>query len=82
MPSAAQICKPPGARRKTRNHRRRSRALGHARFSSDPRRRRPRDLLRGALRMADLDGIDARCGLEARSRRLPPPQGFTNFSMN
>lgn len=61
MPSTAPICTLPGARLKARSHRRRRRALGHARFSHDQRLRRPRDLLCRALRIADLGGIDARC---------------------
>jgi hypothetical protein len=59
MPSAVQICTPPGTRLKARHHRRRSRALGHARFSRDQRLRRRRERLRRILRMADLGGIDA-----------------------
>lgn len=61
MPSTAPICTPPGARLNARSHRRRRRALGHARFSHDQRLRRPRGLLRRALLIADLGGIDARC---------------------
>lgn len=59
MPSTVQICRAPGTRLKARHHRRRNRALGHARLSRDQRLRRRRELLRRILRMADLGGIEA-----------------------